>query len=100
MLCVARQQKQQNNNSNSNNNNNDDDDDDDALIETMCETDIRRFSSNLVYLHLHPTLICQLNQQTFLEMILKSEERKSEGRFYSILLLLDYKDKLVNNKVG
>ncbi|ORZ04136.1 hypothetical protein BCR42DRAFT_444346 [Absidia repens] len=79
-------------NNNRNNNN--------ALTKAMCEMDSRRFSSNLVYLHLHHTLICQLNQHTFLEMILNPKPAKMD-RFYSILLLLDYKDKLVNkNEVG
>ncbi|ORZ04140.1 hypothetical protein BCR42DRAFT_398809 [Absidia repens] len=43
----------------------------------MCEMDIRRFPSNLVYLHLHHTLIRQLNDQTFLEMVLKFKASKN-----------------------
>ncbi|ORZ04143.1 hypothetical protein BCR42DRAFT_398812 [Absidia repens] len=59
-------------NNNNNNNNNDD-----ALTKVVCEMDIRRFSSNLVYLHLRHTLIRQLNQQTVLEMILKFKASKN-----------------------
>ncbi|ORZ06409.1 hypothetical protein BCR42DRAFT_456391 [Absidia repens] len=56
----------------------------------------RLFSSNPVYLKFYYTLIRQLNEQTFLEMILKSKASKNEDRFYSILPLSEYKSKLLS----
>ncbi|CAO3601391.1 unnamed protein product [Absidia cylindrospora] len=63
-----------------------------SSIDAMLKT--RWFSSNPVYLKFHYTLIRQLNQQTFLEMILKSKASKNEDRFYSILPLSDYKNEV------
>ncbi|ORZ04494.1 hypothetical protein BCR42DRAFT_429177 [Absidia repens] len=44
-----------------------------------------------LHLYFHDTLIKQLNQQTFLEMILKSKASKHEDRFYAILPQSKYK---------
>ncbi|ORZ07321.1 hypothetical protein BCR42DRAFT_426059 [Absidia repens] len=57
-------------------------------------------SSNPVYVYFHKTLIKQLNQQTFLEMILKSKASKNEDRFYSILPLSEYANSIKNLEVG
>ncbi|ORZ11606.1 hypothetical protein BCR42DRAFT_494098 [Absidia repens] len=49
-------------------------------------------TSDPVYLKFHQTMINQLNDQTFLEMILNSKASKMEDRFYAILpLSQDYK---------
>ncbi|ORZ06470.1 hypothetical protein BCR42DRAFT_427188 [Absidia repens] len=69
----------------------------DSLFATTTDTaKTRTFSSNPVYLKLHYTMTRQLNQQTFLDMILKSKASKNEDRFYSILPVSEYKDKLVS----
>ncbi|CAO3601264.1 unnamed protein product [Absidia cylindrospora] len=45
------------------------------------------------------TMLQQLNQQTFLEMILKSKASKNEDRFYAILPLSKYKAELGSKDV-
>ncbi|CAO3588608.1 unnamed protein product [Absidia cylindrospora] len=54
-------------------------------------------SSNPVYIYFHQTMTKQLNQQTFLEMMLKSKASKNEDRFYSILPLSEYKSNMREN---
>ncbi|ORZ07413.1 hypothetical protein BCR42DRAFT_426220 [Absidia repens] len=66
------------------------------LSNTDVPPDARPNSSNPVYLKFHHTLISQLNQRSFLEMMLISKASKNEDRFYSILPLSEYKDKLIN----
>ncbi|ORY99641.1 hypothetical protein BCR42DRAFT_457481 [Absidia repens] len=51
-------------------------------------------STNPVYKRFHYTLIRHLNQQTFLEMLLRSKASRNEDRFYSILPLSKYADKI------
>ncbi|ORY96086.1 hypothetical protein BCR42DRAFT_399178 [Absidia repens] len=80
-------------NNNNNNNNNDD-----ALTKVVCEMDIRRFSSNLVYLHLRHTLIRQLNQQTVLEMI--TEIQSQQKRYQHLQHQQSLQQQKVNTKAG
>ncbi|CAO3588629.1 unnamed protein product [Absidia cylindrospora] len=54
----------------------------------------RLHSSNPVYERFRYTLIRHLNEQTFLEMILGSKASRNEDRFYSILPLSEYADKI------
>ncbi|CAO3588650.1 unnamed protein product [Absidia cylindrospora] len=54
----------------------------------------RMRTSNPIYIHFHYTMIRQVNKQTFLEMILRSKASKNEDRFYSILPLSEYQDKI------
>ncbi|CAO3600987.1 unnamed protein product [Absidia cylindrospora] len=49
---------------------------------------------NPVHLSFHRLIIKQLNTQSFFEMMLKSKASKNEDRFYAILPLSKYKDKL------
>ncbi|CAO3588697.1 unnamed protein product [Absidia cylindrospora] len=53
----------------------------------------RSTSTNPIYIRFHYTMIQQLSQQLFLEMILASKASRNEDRFYSILPLSPYKDK-------
>ncbi|ORZ07439.1 hypothetical protein BCR42DRAFT_426254 [Absidia repens] len=69
---------------------------DDLFSTPDVTAETRSSSSNPVYLKLHHTLMRQLNRQTFLEMILKSNASKNEDRFYSILPLSEYQRELVN----
>ncbi|ORY97069.1 hypothetical protein BCR42DRAFT_430490 [Absidia repens] len=55
---------------------------------------MRSRTSNPVYIRFHNTMICQLAQQTFLEMILVSKASRNEDRFHSILPLTEYKSKI------
>ncbi|ORY97070.1 hypothetical protein BCR42DRAFT_457590 [Absidia repens] len=51
-----------------------------------------------VYIRFHCTWIQQLNDRTFLDMILKSKASKNEDRFYAVLPLSEYKNTLVTSK--
>ncbi|ORZ02118.1 hypothetical protein BCR42DRAFT_497159 [Absidia repens] len=54
----------------------------------------KMFSTNPIYIRFHYTMIRHLKQQTFLEMILGSKASKNEDRFYSVLPLSEYANKL------
>ncbi|ORZ07412.1 hypothetical protein BCR42DRAFT_456050 [Absidia repens] len=56
------------------------------------------YNSNTVYRRFHCTLIQQLNQRTFLDMILKSKASKNEDRFYAVLPQSEYKSDLLTSK--
>ncbi|CAO3601412.1 unnamed protein product [Absidia cylindrospora] len=56
----------------------------------------RMYSSNPVFTRFHCTMIRQLKQKSFLEMMLASKATKNEDRFYSILPLSEYNDKHFN----
>ncbi|ORZ15384.1 hypothetical protein BCR42DRAFT_416967 [Absidia repens] len=57
--------------------------------------------SDPVYLTFHQTVVQQLKNQTFLEMILKSKASKAEDRFYAALPLFDhYKDKIMRSQTS
>ncbi|ORZ06270.1 hypothetical protein BCR42DRAFT_427404 [Absidia repens] len=53
----------------------------------------------VLYQHLQNTMDQQLKQQTFFEMMLKSRASKNEDRFYAILPLSEYDDRLGNKDV-
>ncbi|ORZ02114.1 hypothetical protein BCR42DRAFT_429677 [Absidia repens] len=53
----------------------------------------RSTTTNPVYMRFHYTMTRQLNQQTFLEIILGSKASKNEDRFYSTLPLSEYANK-------
>ncbi|ORZ06435.1 hypothetical protein BCR42DRAFT_427141 [Absidia repens] len=50
-------------------------------------------TSNPVYIRFHYTMIHQLSQRTFLEMILGSKASRNEDRFYSTLPLSEYQER-------
>ncbi|CAO3588668.1 unnamed protein product [Absidia cylindrospora] len=50
-------------------------------------------STNPVYIRFHYTMVRQLKQQTFLDMMLLSKASRNEDRFYSILPLSEYAHK-------
>ncbi|ORY99634.1 hypothetical protein BCR42DRAFT_430127 [Absidia repens] len=50
----------------------------------------RAKTSNPIYIRFHYTMIRQLRQQTFLDMMLNSKASKNEDRFYSVLPLSEY----------
>ncbi|ORZ04117.1 hypothetical protein BCR42DRAFT_497124 [Absidia repens] len=52
----------------------------------------RSRTTNPVYIQFHSTMIRQLRQQTFLEMMLRSKASRNEDRFYSILPLSEHAD--------
>ncbi|CAO3588674.1 unnamed protein product [Absidia cylindrospora] len=54
----------------------------------------RSNTSNPVYIRFHYTMIRQLAQQTFLEMMLGSKASRNEDRFHSILPLTEYKSQI------
>ncbi|ORZ06434.1 hypothetical protein BCR42DRAFT_456411 [Absidia repens] len=56
-------------------------------------TNTRAASTNPVYIQFHYTMIRQLRQQTFLDMILSSKASRNEDRFYSILPLSQYHER-------
>ncbi|CAO3588671.1 unnamed protein product [Absidia cylindrospora] len=57
-------------------------------------TDYTRYqSTNPIYIRFHYTMVRQLKQQTFLDMMLSSKASRNEDRFYSILPLSDYHGK-------
>ncbi|CAO3593557.1 unnamed protein product [Absidia cylindrospora] len=57
--------------------------------------------SDPVYITFHQTVIQQLKNQTFLEMILKSKASKAEDRFYAVLPLFEhYKNKIKSQKTA
>ncbi|ORY97071.1 hypothetical protein BCR42DRAFT_444754 [Absidia repens] len=55
---------------------------------------LRSSTTKPVYIRFHCTMIRQLAQQTFLEMILLSKASSNEDRFHSILPLTEYNDKI------
>ncbi|CAO3601423.1 unnamed protein product [Absidia cylindrospora] len=60
---------------------------------------IKTTTSDPVYLKFHQRMISQLEEQTFLEMMLRSKASKTEDRFYSVLpLSKKYKDKLTTQE--
>ncbi|ORZ07440.1 hypothetical protein BCR42DRAFT_426256 [Absidia repens] len=56
-------------------------------------------ASDPVYLKFHQTMVRQLNEQTFLEMILKSKASRAEDRYYAVLPLSQkYKHRLTSKE--
>ncbi|CAO3593795.1 unnamed protein product [Absidia cylindrospora] len=53
--------------------------------------------SDAVYSSFHESMIDQLKDRTFLEMILKSRASKCEDRFYAVLPISKYKDRVLNS---